>query len=50
MKLYLVLCFEDRTERFPSKNVVLHENELHSIVSLLEKYVYIVVESLDSVE
>lgn len=50
MKHYMVLCYENRTEQSPSKKVVLHENELPSIISLLEKYAYIVVEPLDSVE
>jgi hypothetical protein len=50
MKHYMVLCYENRSEQSPSKKVVLHETDFHSIGSLLEKYAYIVVESLDSFE
>ena len=50
MKHYMVLCYENRAEQSPFKKVVLHETDFHFIVSLLEKFAYIVVEPLDSVE
>lgn len=50
MKQYLILCYENRTGQSSSKMVVLSESDFHSIGPLLEKYAYVVVEPLDSVE
>ena len=50
MKHYLVLCYKDRSDQTPAKRMVLHEDCLTGLSSLLEEYVYVVVEPLDSVE
>ena len=50
MKHYLVLCYKDRSGQTPVKRMVLHEDCLTGLSSILEEYVYVVVEPLDPIE
>ena len=49
MKYYLVLCYKDRLDQTPAKRMVLHKDCLTGFSSLLEEYVYVVVEPLNPV-